>query len=383
MAKVTLEANELTDATVSMISMVKRGANKIPFKITKEDGTMSIDLHSIGRQLFNKTENSVDPTVVGVILAKGFDIEPLTKALVEAGIPADKFTKSETEDATVLMKSGQPPNSDETFIIKQSDALAFVVQAPAAIAKAMNTYDWESTSFSEVMSKGSFAPSLYIASDMFNRTCSNIMEKAESPADLAKQLRSAAEEYTAYLVELAKSLPKSVFKSESITKSVIKLGTTTETKKEEPAPAPAETKKEEPAPAPVEKKTDAAAAEDKKDGGKDDAMEDANGKKKPAKKEEADPKTDTGAADIVKALTDGIAGLKAHVDTVIKTVKADLDDVKSQVKKAEGSMASIVLGGERQDRQTPTRKSEEAPYVPPLLDSAFMSIDDSGQRRRG
>jgi hypothetical protein len=54
MPKLLLEAHELTDADVDFVSLVKRGANRIPFRIVKEDTSDMLDLHKIGRKLFKQ-----------------------------------------------------------------------------------------------------------------------------------------------------------------------------------------------------------------------------------------------------------------------------------------------------------------------------------------
>ena len=81
--KVQVEANEITNTNVQLVSMVKRGANRIPFRITKEDTTM-LDLHAIGRQLYKAEPSSpTTPTVVGVFLAKGVEAQPIIDALMK------------------------------------------------------------------------------------------------------------------------------------------------------------------------------------------------------------------------------------------------------------------------------------------------------------
>ena len=70
MRKLQLKATELVDTDVNFVSLVERGANRIPFRITKEDEQM-LDLHKIGRSLFRKAEPK--PEIVAVIAQKGAD----------------------------------------------------------------------------------------------------------------------------------------------------------------------------------------------------------------------------------------------------------------------------------------------------------------------
>jgi hypothetical protein len=55
MSRLEIKANELTDTDVSFVSLVKRGANRLPFRITKGDTEM-LDLYAVGRRMFQKSE---------------------------------------------------------------------------------------------------------------------------------------------------------------------------------------------------------------------------------------------------------------------------------------------------------------------------------------
>ena len=57
MRKLQLKATELVDTDVNFVSLVTRGANRIPFRITKEDEQM-LDLHKIARSLFKTADPS-------------------------------------------------------------------------------------------------------------------------------------------------------------------------------------------------------------------------------------------------------------------------------------------------------------------------------------
>ena len=59
MSRLEFKATELTDTDVDFVSLVKRGANRLPFRITKGDDEM-IDLYAIGRKMFQKAEPRSD-----------------------------------------------------------------------------------------------------------------------------------------------------------------------------------------------------------------------------------------------------------------------------------------------------------------------------------
>jgi hypothetical protein len=52
-----VKANELSDVDVRFVSLVKRGANRIPFRLTKEDTTKMLDFV----KLFRKSDEEAKP----------------------------------------------------------------------------------------------------------------------------------------------------------------------------------------------------------------------------------------------------------------------------------------------------------------------------------
>ena len=56
MGRMQIEATELKGTDVSFVSLVKHGANRIPFRIVKEDQEAMLDLGKIGRQMFRKAD---------------------------------------------------------------------------------------------------------------------------------------------------------------------------------------------------------------------------------------------------------------------------------------------------------------------------------------
>lgn len=53
-----VKANELSDVDVRFVSLVKRGANRIPFRLTKEDTSRMLDFV----KLFRKSDEEAKPT---------------------------------------------------------------------------------------------------------------------------------------------------------------------------------------------------------------------------------------------------------------------------------------------------------------------------------
>lgn len=402
MPKLQIKATELVDPDVDIVAMVKRGANRIPFRIMKEDKEMGIDLHSIGRRLFQKQEPA--PAVVAVLLSKSANAEAITAALVKAGIEADKFTKTETAEAVMFTKADAESlvKDENTQVLKLNEDVALVV---TGLKKSFDGWDFESTSFKEIMSKGAFVPSICVAQDMLSRTIYNILEKADAPKEAAAGISAAVKEFSDYVTMLAKGLPESAFKADvAIAKAMNGTGdgfeagkgtgTTPSATADDAANSVNDGKKKKNPPLPAE----AVKAEDADVGrkGKGNQLPDdtsgAGAKNSDARTEETvkgaddgkskDPMADALAA-LTKTINDGIAGVKQHVDQSISAVKADVDKVSERVgqvaemaKKTDEALSGTVVGAETNEN-TRLRKAERSDGGSiPLLDTAFMKVDE-------
>ena len=56
MSRFSINATELSNTDVNFVALVKRGANRIPFRITKSEDNDMINLHSIGQRMFKSEE---------------------------------------------------------------------------------------------------------------------------------------------------------------------------------------------------------------------------------------------------------------------------------------------------------------------------------------
>lgn len=130
MAKI--KANKLENADVRFISLVKRGANRIPFRIIKQEKDMSIDLSKVWRT--QKAEDSV-PFVAAVVLQKAdADLEAL---VAEAGFTIE--FKQEDADGCVLYKQFDADLGEVTVVKACDDALLLLADFPATVLKGEET----------------------------------------------------------------------------------------------------------------------------------------------------------------------------------------------------------------------------------------------------
>jgi len=482
MPKLQLNATELVEPDVDLVAMVKRGANRIPFRLTKKDGADMIDLSKIGAALFSKSATPKTPTVVGVIFAKGADIEALTATLKASGIDVSEgFTKAEGAQATTFTKADTEANPENLLVLKLDDQVAVTINGPHDLIKRVSGYDWESTSFSEVLTKGTFAPSLCMAQDMLQTTVWNIMEKAEDRAELGTLLKTAVTEFSSYVDSLVAAVPDSVFKADEALAKGMGKGKKMKGKGKKMKGKDKKMKGKDKGLADAMDEDDKMEKKDAKNpcqkGYVQVGMKDKDGVQVPNCVPEADAvkkadgtyllkseaflapdgtymskeeisgnpthgnETDTSkpgsttsndiennpaagngtdknpptknkgpggaasnniegkpAADDAKTsqpamktegleemltllktmqegMTNGLADLRKHVDQSVATVKDEVSGLTKKVAKAEAALGGTVVGDAAGDQTGALTKSDTTPSAPPLLDTAFMKLE--------
>jgi hypothetical protein len=108
MAKLKVKANKLENATVTFISLVNRGANRIPFRIVKLDKEqeMGLDLNTIWKRGIMKSEQKSvqkdEPKLVGLVIEKTEAEAAFVEVLKEHGFNVED--RMEVGDGTVVFK---------------------------------------------------------------------------------------------------------------------------------------------------------------------------------------------------------------------------------------------------------------------------------------
>jgi hypothetical protein len=373
MPKLLLEAHELTDADVDFVSLVKRGANRIPFRIVKEDTSDMLDLHKIGRRLFKQADPV--PTVVAAVVRKGADLEAVKARLIEAGLSVEHVTE---QDGVLVFAQPNAEAFDEG-VVKLDDDVGLVV---SGIAKAFESFNFVDTEFGKVFATEAFYPSLHMAKDMLTYTVGNIMSKAESPGAAAEAIAKAVDDFKAYITALAAKIPQHAFKADVLKKITPQTNL-------EASPT-------------VGNETDTRMVTQGTSNDIEGSPTNGNetprnppqkpgvGEKAPDNDIEEDPavkKAEADQAALLKGVEAAVAGqiggmfegLKKQVTDSLGALQKDvaavgdrLAQVEVKVAKAETAIAGTVTASPGNDR-TVVQKGTTG--VPPLLDTAFMKRD--------
>ncbi len=377
MPKLQIKATELVDTNVDFVSLVKRGANRIPFRITKEDEPM-LDLHSIGRKLFSKADTK--PEITAAVVPAGTDMNQVAQVFKDAGLDTKVFLKKEVDGVVTLAKA-DADKAEDTVIIKTADKIGLVV---SGLKKTFDSYATGSD-FADAISAQSFYPSFYTAQGVLSDCVSVALLKANTPQEAADRISKAVTDFQSYVNMLAAQLPASAFYVDRYYSDVAKS--------DEPA-APEATAADA---QPEADKVEVAKGEDEGDKPKDkaDASEEDDADKGDVKKaggEGAAPEAEAGKDDLSdlkkshedvlgalsqlqKTITDAVSGLKKDVQNELKDVNSRIEKVAEQARKTDAQLNGTVFGEADDDQPNRIEKHEAETGAPPLLDTAFHRID--------
>lgn len=363
--KVTIQARELSEMDVSRVSLVKRGANRVPFRIIKSDGDSNmLDISKIFLGSFQKKDQT--PAVIAIVLSKNADAEAYTKALADAGFEIDHVTESDDSSALMLTKSDE---MEDAVAFKISDDAALII---TGIQKGIQAWP-DSNSFVENITKAGFAPSYRVANEILSETVGNIMFSEGDAVETKAAVSKALADFSGYVEAVMSTIPVQAFKAEGVivtlekgmlneqdTADSIKQKAkdkkkadakgkkdTTETKGEDEDAGEAESDSDESSEAADETAADDVVAE------KDSTEDGAEGQP------EADA-TDANA-DVLKALvvlTETIGAVKASVESGNKVLTDRLDGLDAKVKKTDEALAGTVHSEDSEDNSADHTKKD-------------------------
>lgn len=368
--KVTIQARELSDMDIKKISLVKRGANRIPFRITKsseENSMLNIS------NLFLQKKEKVAPMVVGIVLAKADDSKLYTEALANQDLTVDRVVTK--DDQTVLMVSKDELDTMENItVIKVNDEAAVLV---VNVEKGLLTFP-DSLDFDENITKSSFFPSYRLATDILSDTLGNIVYSEGDMAVTKSAITKALDDFNGYLDAVLNTIPVSAFKAEEAivaTQKGMLINEGGETVADDKAEA-AETETDTAATDDADAKkddvadTESADAKDAEAGTGDAATGDAdtaNAEDADVNKEEKDS-TDSEVMTALSVITKSIGSLTTAIEAVksdVAGVKDDfnsqVDDLKSSIKKTDEAITGTVHSDVSEDDSSDnvdTKKSD-------------------------
>lgn len=376
-------AHELTDAEVPFISIVNRGANKVPFRFTKGAGGM----FDLGR-IF-KTAVGIQPAVpvvAFIAVSKSVSSEDAIQRLTDAGFETDKVVEQE---AGSIYLQGEHTAEDKVTLFRANDEIVLGVSGPnaATFMKAYEAYDWQSTEFGEVLKTSQTIPMFHTALTALSDVFYNSMRKADSPEELRDTMAKAMQDFQGHINDVLGNVPVTAFKLETVATpaktakaddlpeddtektSETPAGTETVVEKTEDEPA-AEDAKDEVQKTEADASTETAADADADKAGVEKAGKD--GKKKPGMDQESaepgkdektkDKKADEETPAWAQALVAQVASLGETVKEVQKSAETQAKTTQSQLAKFDEVLGGGLIGGdtdEPDETRTPSKKADK------------------------
>ncbi len=207
---IRVKANELHDATVEFISLVKNGAIRIPFRITKSTEGGMIDL----KTLFTKSEPETSPAIVAILVSKDADLDKAKARIVGAGFSTDNEAPADSGPIFYQSDEADGKAVADAQIIKFDDDLAIAV-SKCDLKKAFEEFNFESVSFKEMMAQEGAIPSIRVAKEVLSDTIHNILHKADSPSEAANEVSAAIEDFKNFVSGVLSNVPVQAFKLEA------------------------------------------------------------------------------------------------------------------------------------------------------------------------
>src|SRR3954468_16760754 len=123
--RVKVDLKKLFSAEAQFVSLVRRGANQMPFRIQKEAGdTMPLDL-SAPTRIFKGERKAKTAAVAAICVKKSADMEPMKALIKKAGFSTDNMV--EKEDGTVLFAQVENAEANSTPV-RISEDLVMVMK---------------------------------------------------------------------------------------------------------------------------------------------------------------------------------------------------------------------------------------------------------------
>lgn len=382
MPSVKMTATKMSDAHVSFISLVERGANRIPFKIMKQENqAMAGAFKGLDLGALFATRKAEKPAVevVGVVTMKGEGYDSVVGQIAEAGFVTDATV--DMEDGSVILKQDGEPEGDGEVIRMGDSALL--------ITKGFRPYSMEvendGVSFADMVKAQGFYPGVSTALDVARTIILRAAEKADDQAAASKEIGKVMDEFKTYIQSLVVGLPAKAFKLETVfPEEAVKE----EDLQEESTQAAEGTQD-------VEEAEEASAASDEGATADEDvSVGESEETKEPVLTEESvsaifASKLDSVMEQFVAKMGEALATVQKSVETSVAGVNESVKSLSDRVEKAEAdaeaaakTLTEALVGGSDAEDHAPAKKAEVQKSSGREIDTAFMGGARPRHQRR-
>jgi hypothetical protein len=196
--RLKVRMKQLKEGEVQRLSLVRRAANMIPFRIQKAaEGEHMLDLTSI-RRLVTKSDRPVVSAVV-VMRRDGVDLGAVKEAIQKSGFSvADPV---ENPDGSIVF--GQVPDPEvDAHVVRMSDNLVLVM-------KGWDPYASKMQSFSEQLGTDGYYDGLMTGTNALREVVRKCVTSARDHDEMRSLVKKALDDFYDYALGLSDSIPPS------------------------------------------------------------------------------------------------------------------------------------------------------------------------------
>lgn len=216
---IKMPASALEDADVQYISLVGRPANRIPYRIMKSEditnespapeteNTLMFKLETFLKRKTDTDPALIGPAVAAVVIRKD-DAESLIPQLQELGLAVD----NRVEQADVVVLKQADYEEDAVMPFKVNDDVLILV---SGVNKQFEPFI-DSTNFNDNAQVSGFLPGLHMATEALFDTYRSILMDSRTQSEAVTSMKSAIDQYSSFVTNLADNLPAMAFKLEDI-----------------------------------------------------------------------------------------------------------------------------------------------------------------------
>ena len=205
--KVKIVGSELVDADINFVSLVKRGANRSPFKIIKAEDISEEDTSTLKDRVSSMfgSKHETPGSVVAVFVQKDHEgeVKPL---LAKHGFAVDD---AEIADDVIMYKQEGATEGVGTLIALND----FVGIGIDRVVKEFQPWA-RSDSFTENANSTAFFPGLCSAMESLKDTIHQNLYSADVKKDAKAKIKSSLASFSKYVIGMFSEVPESVFKLE-------------------------------------------------------------------------------------------------------------------------------------------------------------------------
>lgn len=351
------KANELTDATIPFISLVRKGANGDPLRILKHDASgtgldLAAQASAVLATVAMKNGNGEEPNIIFFSARDEEAAAALEEVLTVLGL---KTETTQTDHGLVFMQADKVP-ADVIMVELEPGVHMAVAGLNTKKADLYGCSGEEATSFENVLGTEGAVPMAGVILEALGTTVRASLRMAKTSQEAKQNVGGALRGAAAYLERVIDAIPMIAFKIEQ---EMAELEVVEKPKDGEDPAKKGDTEGDKPKDGdkPAEGEGDKKPAEgegaqksDTSAGGEGDKKKPEGEGDKPATEQKSAGAVDTDA--IIAAVTKAVEG---KLEPLQKTV----DAVQQRLEKAEGSISGKLIGGRSGDEPSRAKKGDQ------------------------